>query len=125
VDADITTFTNHGCRGQYNTGIDTHDLNEMTADESQMPTSLQIGVSQLAYNPVQDRNLHMLLFKSDKVLRHINAGDEILSNYLGMIGHESDWEYDVLHLRAQCNGEGVGDVTEYETTSNSENAGEM
>ena len=82
-----------------------------------MPTLLDSGVSLLAYNPVEDRNLHMLLYGVEKVIRHVNAGDEILDNYMGMIGHESDWKEDVVHLRAQCKGEGVGSVTEYESMS--------
>jgi hypothetical protein len=116
VDAGIATFINHGCRGQYNTGVDTGDLNEMTADEQQMPISLQTGVSAHAYNPVKDRNLHMPFYGIERMLRPVNAGDEILGNYIAMTGNPRDWEEDVLDLRTMCNGEGVGLVTEYETT---------
>ncbi len=85
-----------------------------------MPTVLFGEPSSLVYNPAKDRNLHMEFVGTEKVLRDIRAGEEVLDNYLGMVGHVTDWKIDVLHLRAQCNGEGVGDVTEYEERQSAE-----
>jgi hypothetical protein len=92
----------------------------MTANENEMPTVLFGEPSALVYNPAADRNLHMQFVGPEKLLRDVKAGDEILDNYLAMVGHETDWKGDVLHIRAQCNGEGVGDVTEYEERRSAE-----
>lgn len=120
VDPSITTFANHGCNGQYNNGFDTGDLNEMTADLTEMPAILDAKASTSgAYNPVNDRNLRLLISGTETTLRDIKAGDEILDNYLAFVGHQSDWEFDILHLRAQCSGEQVGDITLYEATEGS------
>lgn len=65
------------------------------------------------YNPVMERNPRM----PEIIIRDIAAGEEILDNYLGFIGHEGDWVYDVQMLRDQCRGIGVGEVVSYETDS--------
>ena len=92
----------------------------MAANENEMPTVLFGEPSALVYNPAADRNLHMQFVGPEKLLRDVKAGDEILDNYLTMIGDSTDWKADVLDLRAQCNGEGVGDVTLYEASQSSE-----
>ena len=95
-------------------------MNEMTADLTEMPAILDTkGTTSGAYNPVHDRNLRRLISVTETTLREIKAGDEILDNYLAFVGHQSDWELDVLHLRAQCSGDMVGDITMYEANEGS------
>jgi len=115
VDSTITTFTNHGCNGSYNSGEFT-DLNEFTADLTAMPAALDPDQGKSVYNPVEDRHFRLMLSGNDKSLRDIAAGEELLDNYLGFIGHSSDWQHDILALRAQCSGH-AGEITEYEKES--------
>eukprot|EP00548_Thalassiothrix_antarctica_P004162 CAMPEP_0194146414 /NCGR_PEP_ID=MMETSP0152-20130528/20575_1 /TAXON_ID=1049557 /ORGANISM="Thalassiothrix antarctica, Strain L6-D1" /LENGTH=776 /DNA_ID=CAMNT_0038846929 /DNA_START=377 /DNA_END=2707 /DNA_ORIENTATION=+ len=113
VDSSILTFINHGCKGIYNLGGRVKPGgNEQTANPSFMPDEY-FAHSREIYKPVLDRNMRMAA--SDRTLRDITAGEEILQDYLAFIGQLSDdWENEVLFLRAQCNGDAVGDVTEYE-----------
>lgn len=68
------------------------------------------------FNPVVDRHLR---FQADTSLRDIKAGEEILCNYLtfSSTGNAEDWANDVQDLRAQCSGQAVGEVTDYESRS--------
>lgn len=110
------TFTNHGCKGTYNTGEDTGDLTEFTADLKEMPYALHMDrEGKFVYNPVADRHLRMTISGKEKTIREVKKGEEVLDNYLAFVGHASDWESDVQMLRDQCNGVDVGDVTKYET----------
>lgn len=115
VDSSILTFINHGCNGTYNHAHlgDSYELHEFSADVSKMPEEYQEDRS--VYNPVRDRNIPFWSSSLDFTTRDISAGEELLTNYLAFVGHASDWKYDLLHLRAQCNGKDVGDVTSYET----------
>mmetsp|Transcript_12427 Transcript_12427/g.18221 ORF Transcript_12427/g.18221 Transcript_12427/m.18221 type:complete len:859 (-) Transcript_12427:147-2723(-) len=115
VDSSILTFMNHGCNGTYNhahLGYNC-ELHEFTADVSKMPDEYEEERS--VFSPVRDRNNPFWITSLDLTTRDISAGDELLTNYLAFVGHSSDWKYDLLHLRAQCSGKDVGDVTSYET----------
>ena len=41
-------------------------------------------------------------------------GEELLTDYLTFVGDMEGFEDDVLSLRRQCAGEGVGSISEYE-----------
>ena len=90
--------------------------NEQTANPSFMPDEY-FAHSREIYKPVLDRNMRMAA--SDRTLRDITAGEEILQDYLAFIGQLSDdWENEVLFLRAQCNGDAGKSKIYYEDALN-------
>jgi hypothetical protein len=68
---------------------------------------------------LEDRQVHF--FSCGTVRRAIKKGEELLDNYLGMSGSASGypgfWKTDVLGLKAQCQGEGIGLVSAYENSA--------
>ena len=65
------------------------------------------------YNPAADRQVRF--YASATPLRAIKQGEELFDNYLAMCGKSAAyWEHCVNDLRKQCEGRGVGSVTEYE-----------
>jgi hypothetical protein len=54
----------------------------------------------------------------DYTLREIKQGGEILANYLSFVD-PSEWAEEVMILRAQCIGEQLGEISEYESGGNS------
>jgi hypothetical protein len=116
VDLGLQTFANHGCKGKNNVGKVT-DFDEFTANTEAMPDELSGKSHQgtSTFNPVVDRHL---IFFSDRIIRDIKAGDEILDNYLAFTSSEEYWAEDVISLRNQCSGVASGgEVTEYEQAS--------
>ena len=115
MDSGLQTFTNHGCRGTNNVGVLT-DFDEFTANTDVMPHELSgknhRGTS--IFNPVVDR--HLIHF-DDKTITGIQAGEEILDNYLDFISAEEYWAEDIINLRNQCSGIALGEVSEYEQAS--------
>ena len=112
------TFVNHGCNHTYNVGVDSGDITEFTADLTQLPDVFNDAIRDgNVFHPARDRNLRYVLVGGDRFLRDIHAGEEILDNYLAFTGDKADWEYDVLHLRGQCSGAAIGDISEYESES--------
>ena len=114
VDATIHTFINHACDGKNNMG---HDLvvTENTADPDHVADELvdKIRGKENIHNPLQDRQVHF--FSSATVRRSIKRGEELFDNYLGMSGiWRGFWKTDVLGLKEQCQGDGVGLVSKYE-----------
>lgn len=113
VDSSIITFVNHGCRGEYNVGLETEE-DEFSADPDE-PIELLNGKSHTGtsiFNPVIDRHLS---HSGDMSLEDIEEGDEILDNYLAFVGSEEEWEEDIEHLRSVCRGKLTeGTVNEYE-----------
>ena len=113
MDSSIIAFVNHGCRGQYNVGEET-DEDEFSVDRDE-PIEALTGKSHTGtsiYNPIIDRHL---LNIGDMSVEDIEAGDEILDNYLAFVGSEDEWEEDVENLRAMCSGlRTEGSVNEYE-----------
>lgn len=114
VDSTFHCFVNHACNGTNNVG---HDLNltEANTDPSKIPPELRrmfMG-GDLIYNPAAERQVHF--YSSAVPLRDIQKGEEIFDNYLGMSGLRiQGWEDDVLTLRAQCEGIGIGQISQYE-----------
>jgi hypothetical protein len=112
VDSGALTFVNHGCKGTNNIGVVTA-FDEESADTNVMPNEVggksHDGTS--IFNPVVDRHLTFGGFMSN---RAIQAGEEILDNYLAFVSSEEDWADYVISLRNQCSGMAIGEVTEYE-----------
>ena len=48
------------------------------------------------HSPVFERHLRQILAMGDYTLRDIKAGEEILCNYLGFVGHPRHWKEDVM-----------------------------
>ena len=114
VDSSFHCLINHGCNGSNNVG---HDLTvtEANADPNKIPDEVSYRkVGPGLYNPFAMRQVHF--FSSAIPRRDIAKGEELFDNYLGMSGQGIDgWTEDVLSLRAQCRGDGVGVVMEYGT----------
>jgi hypothetical protein len=112
VDSDALTFVNHGCKGSNNIGVVTA-FDEETANMNVMPDEVggksHEGTS--IFNPFVDRHL---TFGGCTSNRDIQAGEEILDNYLAFVSNKEDWADYVISLRNQCAGKGIGEVTEYE-----------
>ena len=122
MDSSIVTFVNHGCKGSYNVGVET-SYHEFSVDldtpmEAAINGKSHTGTS--LFNPVIDRHL---FFSGDVTVRDIQAGEELLDNYLAFIGGEEAWAHDVNDLRNQCLGQSTeGSVTEYENYVKKEGA---
>jgi hypothetical protein len=67
------------------------------------------------YNPVADRQV--AFYGGAFPLRDIKQGEELFDNYLAMCGKSTEyWEFCVDDLKKQCEGRGIGFVTEYEAS---------
>jgi hypothetical protein len=65
------------------------------------------------YNPAAERQVHF--YSSAFPLRDIKKGEELFDNYVAMSGRSSIyWKESVTDLKAQCLGEGIGLVREYD-----------
>lgn len=106
MNSGILAFANHGCHGTYNVVKYAPGLTEVTADPDTMPEEMSgRGNKKLeVYNPVMDRHIDQRQASSFTVSRNVNAGEEVLCNYLEYVGHSDDWKEKVMRLRAQCSG---------------------
>jgi hypothetical protein len=91
---------------------DVHMLNDNVNGKSHTGTT--------TFNPVIDRHLR---YMADHSNRDIQAGEEILDNYLVFVGDEEDWGPYVTYVRALCSGEDVGIVTSYEANPSAVRSG--
>jgi hypothetical protein len=107
------TFTNHGCNGQYNIG-DRLSVNEMTMDLGVGPEGIFDDSHEL-YHPYLERHYPKWSCGEFVALRDIEAGEELLDNYLVFGGGDDirDWEENLQELKNLCSG-GTGFVTRYE-----------
>lgn len=119
VDASIMTFINHGCNGTNNMGVAT-ELTELTADLHNFPPELENSVLEnFFYHPFAMRNHFIYQNAFDTLLRDVSADTELLDNYLGYL-HSGNWEWGVLNYRSQCLQQGLGVVSDYETSRSTE-----
>lgn len=104
MDSGALAFVNHGCKGSYNTGTKT-PFDEFTVSLD-VPHHELVGRSHSGstlFNPVIDRHLQ---YQCDQSLRDIQAGEEILDNYLAFsVANADDWANNVMTLREWCSGE--------------------
>ena len=108
VEPTLLCFVNHGCNGSYNMGHETAFTEQTARLEDAYDPLHEI------YQPTLDR----LILDSphhERTLRDIEAGDELLDNYLAF-ADEDDFLEHVRELVAMCNGE-MGRVMAYETTA--------
>lgn len=114
VDSGVMTFANHGCKGTYNIGHPSA-VNEMQYLSGRGFSSLGIKDRDEVFSPFWDRHFPDL-YTDSTPRREIQAGEELLDNYLAL-----DGSYDgsrladhVEELSLMCSGQLVGLVTEYE-----------
>jgi hypothetical protein len=121
VDASILTYTNHGCDGTYNTGTQLK-VTERTAVLGVGPAAngyVAQGAAageEYVYNPYRDRKFpDWGCDDTTRALRDIEAGEELLDNYIVFGGSESgvEWEEVLIEVKRMCSG-GVGAITQYE-----------
>jgi hypothetical protein len=107
------TFVNHGCNGTYNVGAHLI-LNEMTMKVGLGPGGVYDDGNEI-YHPYAERQFPQWECQSFVALRDINAGEELLDNYLVFGGSEdlSSWDDNLQELKHICSG-GIGSVSEYE-----------
>jgi hypothetical protein len=113
VDPGIMTFVNHGCNGTYNVGAHLI-VNEMTMKVGLGPGGVYDDGNEI-YHPYAERQFPQWECQSFVALRDINAGEELLDNYLVFGGSEdlSSWDDNLQELKHICSG-GIGSVSEYE-----------
>jgi hypothetical protein len=113
VEPSILTFINHGCNRTYNQGAVTL-FTEMDVDSTSMPEMLKDNIVEtIFYSPFIDRNLFGLMHANEVTLRDIEAGEELLGNYLHYWSEEN-WESKVNDFRAMCSLQGVGTINRYQ-----------
>jgi hypothetical protein len=96
------------------------NVTEQTAVTGLGPAANGCREKILTYSPVADR-LYPDWGCGDttRVLRDVEAGEELLDNYLPFGGTENgtDWEDNLAELKQLCSGNGVGSVVQYEASS--------
>ena len=105
------TFMNHGCHGTYN--VDSQDADGITEQNYEKATKISSDDQKL-YNPYFDRHRRSSESSYDYALRDIKAGEELFCNYLYFTENEEDWVEESEKLRRICNGQEVGDITNFE-----------
>jgi hypothetical protein len=115
ADASIITFINHGCDGTYNTGSYRVNVTELTAvlgigaeANGYGTTKGEAEYDERMYNPFLDRFFPGYDCDDSTVtLRDIDAGEELLDNYLDYAGTDRTTEWEVLlkTLKLICAGE--------------------
>ena len=110
VDPGITTFANHGCNGTNNVGVATN-YTELTATLEDMAT--MFPQLQYLFDPAGDRSYLSKSSASDVLLQSVQAGDEVLDNYMAFM-LEEDWEERMQDLKSICLGQRTGLVVAVE-----------
>jgi len=109
------TFANHGCNGTYNFGYH-GPFNEQTAKLGVGPGANGYRNYRAIYDPQNDRYFPGWRCTHLRALRKIQAGEEMLDNYIlyGGVEEGDDWEANLVELKGMCSGQVIGSVTEYE-----------
>ena len=113
-------FLNHGCNGSYNVGEKLTET-EMSANLGQGPAGVWFDVDAEfdIFNPFLERHFPQHLCSNFRALRDIEAGEELLDNYLVFGGEDLDeWEDNLVSLKSMCMGE-PGKIFEYEEVRDS------
>lgn len=120
VDPGIFTFINHGCNGTYVSGTPYAPRSTLVTELEADPLDYADDifppvVLNLETNVYARRNEPLFMFNMDIAIRDIQAGEEILDNYL-IYYTEDQWEEYVTRLKVQCSSKegAAGPVAEYE-----------
>lgn len=125
IDSGVMNFLNHGCNGTNNYGfIYEQDQDAMTElsvdlnnlDVNQIEDNL-VNEAEGPYSPVYDRLWRHTLNIGDYALRDIKKGEEILTSYLSFSADLDELKEDVIDLRRQCSGKGMGIISEHDSES--------
>ena len=123
VDPGILTFMNHGCNGTHVTAfpnMPAWTVTEMDVDPLfQDPAIYPSFFSEEDNNIYVQRNFFLFMNALDVASRDVNAGEEVLDNYLNYYS-EKNWEMGVRNLQLQCSYRGAGPVRQYESKQKSE-----
>lgn len=109
------TFANHGCNGSYNVGVKLNET-EATLDFGRGPSALHGYGDEgpTVFNPFFERHFPLEGCGDFVTLRDIEAGEELLDNYIVFGGYDLDYfEANLAELKQVCSG-GVGKVYEYD-----------
>ena len=104
------TFMNHGCHGTYN--VDSQKADGTTEQNYEKATTMSPATK--LYNPFFDRRRRSSESSFDYALRDIKAGEEVLCNYLYFTEDADDCAEEAEKLRRICNGDEIGDITNFE-----------
>jgi hypothetical protein len=111
VETSIGFLANHGCNGTYNE-MSRHSTLKSEMEESIDRFPLEEEDSDIVlFNPVIARHIESEWSYSDSVLRHVDADEELFTNYLQFVVQKCDWAETVRSLRALCSGKEVGLIT--------------
>jgi hypothetical protein len=103
------TFVNHGCNGTCNIGVESiyHEGNLLPREPMNNYVPRDYIIQPQGYQPV--RGAHVEIVRNHK---SIQAGEEILDNYLNMAGPALFWDY-IETVQQECAGV-PGQVEEYQ-----------
>jgi hypothetical protein len=115
VETSIGFLANHGCNGTYNQ-MSRHSILKSEMEESidSFPMDEQDAAhvtnnnNSSLFNPVLARHIESEWSYSDSVLRHVDANEELFTNYLQFVVQKRDWAETVRSLRALCSGKEIG-----------------
>jgi hypothetical protein len=112
VETSIGFIANHGCNGTYNqmsrNSIMKSEI-EVTMDIFPLEDEVEYNdKNNSLFNPVLARHVESEWSHTDSVIRYVEAGEELFTNYLQYVVQRRDWPETVRSLRALCNGEEVG-----------------
>eukprot|EP00560_Eucampia_antarctica_P001782 CAMPEP_0197840080 /NCGR_PEP_ID=MMETSP1437-20131217/45396_1 /TAXON_ID=49252 ORGANISM="Eucampia antarctica, Strain CCMP1452" /NCGR_SAMPLE_ID=MMETSP1437 /ASSEMBLY_ACC=CAM_ASM_001096 /LENGTH=964 /DNA_ID=CAMNT_0043449631 /DNA_START=77 /DNA_END=2972 /DNA_ORIENTATION=- len=107
VDSGIITFVNHGCNSTENiiNPLNQEGFNEWTKmlDEGKITEQPYFP----PFDPSYDRHIHHLSASLDITKRKITAGEEILSNYVGLGNNDLE---EHSRIDSMCKGEKLGKI---------------
>lgn len=110
---------NHGCNGSYNVGSDLSKLDQVITEQNAQPSDERTFRKETydweKYNPYKLRHIHHISSSYEIALRNIQAGEELLTDYLEF-QEGQDWWPEVQELKQLCNGEIVGFITKKESS---------
>ena len=116
VDSSLLTFVNHGCNGTFNLAEPT-PFNEFTIDIDDLdvkPPSERDSYEFFGvYNPCEDRRINKYSIVVSNHGRTIEAGQELLDNYIDMAGSDEYYRENIIELRTECSG-ALGDVEKWQ-----------
>jgi len=114
VETSIGFLANHGCNGTYNQ-MSRHSTLKSEMEESidSFPMDEEYAAhvtnnKSSLFNPVLARHVESEWSYSDSVLRHVDANEELFTNYLRFVVQKRDWAETVRSLRALCSGKEIG-----------------
>jgi len=123
VYSNILTFTNHGCNGTANIGLNIPGVNEFTMDTSnpdfEIPDML-LSFSVGEYSPHRDRKYSGTVTTSQVEHPPILKGQELFDNYISFGGDE-EFAEQVNELKQECSG-ALGTVEKHQRLLSKEKA---